>query len=160
MTTPKLNVFGLIVADMPRALAVSDSTSGRPTSLPEEMVPIEHEMSERIVRTLVFGIPPLALVVGGWLAWGGVLRWQDLVVLAVYVGNDLNDLLARFGIQVEHRTVQDYRHFHSAPSWVLAELPGRRVRRLFHPSAFGNAPDRGSLLSHVFQNSPHDEPKD
>jgi hypothetical protein len=39
-------------------------------------------------------------------------------------GNNLNDLLARFGIEVEHRTVQDYRHFHTAPSWVLAELPG------------------------------------
>ncbi len=37
-------------------------------------------------------------------------------------GNNLNDLLARFGVEVENRTVQDYGHYHSAPSWVLAEL--------------------------------------
>ena len=30
-----------------------------------EMVPIEHETLERVVRTLVFGVPPVALAVGG-----------------------------------------------------------------------------------------------
>jgi stearoyl-CoA desaturase (delta-9 desaturase) len=48
-----------------------------------EMVPIAHETSERIVRTVVFGAPPAALVVAGWLAWGGSLHWQDLLVLAI-----------------------------------------------------------------------------
>jgi stearoyl-CoA desaturase (Delta-9 desaturase) len=48
-----------------------------------ETVPIENEASERLVRTLVFGVPPAALVVAAWLAWGGVLRWQDLLVLAI-----------------------------------------------------------------------------
>ena len=48
-----------------------------------ETVPIENERSERAVRTVVFGLPPAALLAGGWLAWGGALRWQDLVVLAV-----------------------------------------------------------------------------
>jgi putative methionine-R-sulfoxide reductase with GAF domain len=38
------------------------------------------------------------------------------------------------------------------------ELPARLVRKFFHPSAFFNAPDRRSLLSHLFQNSPHYEP--
>src|SRR3954447_8825247 len=37
-------------------------------------------------------------------------------------GNNLNVLLARFGIEVENRTVQDYEHNNQAPSWVLAEL--------------------------------------
>ncbi len=37
-------------------------------------------------------------------------------------GNNLNELLARFGITVENRTVQDYEHHRKAPSWVLAEL--------------------------------------
>ena len=37
-------------------------------------------------------------------------------------GNNLNDLLARFGIEVANCTVQDYEHYLSAPSWVLAEL--------------------------------------
>ncbi len=37
-------------------------------------------------------------------------------------GNNLNALLARFGIEVLNATVQDYEHNHSAPSWVLADL--------------------------------------
>jgi hypothetical protein len=37
-------------------------------------------------------------------------------------GNNVNDLLARFGIHVANATVQDYEHHRQAPSWVLAEL--------------------------------------
>ena len=37
-------------------------------------------------------------------------------------GNNLNDLLVRFGIEVENATVQDYARFRSAPSWILPEL--------------------------------------
>jgi hypothetical protein len=37
-------------------------------------------------------------------------------------GNNLNQLLARFGIQVENTTVQDYEHHRQVPSWILAEL--------------------------------------
>ena len=48
-----------------------------------EMVPIEHETSEQVVRTLFFVLPPVALALGGWLAWGGTLHWQDLVVLRI-----------------------------------------------------------------------------
>jgi stearoyl-CoA desaturase (Delta-9 desaturase) len=50
---------------------------------PPETVPIAHETSERVVRTMVFAIPPAALFAGGWLAWGGTLHWHDLVVLAI-----------------------------------------------------------------------------
>jgi stearoyl-CoA desaturase (Delta-9 desaturase) len=48
-----------------------------------DMVPIKHDTSEHVVRTMVFALPPAALVVGGWLAWGGALHWQDLLVLAI-----------------------------------------------------------------------------
>src|SRR4051812_6124237 len=37
-------------------------------------------------------------------------------------GNNLNALLARFGIEVSNCTVQDYEHNNNAPSWVLPEL--------------------------------------
>ncbi len=37
-------------------------------------------------------------------------------------GNNVNDLLARFGLTVSNCTVQDYEHHRNAPSWVLAEL--------------------------------------
>ena len=48
-----------------------------------ETVPIDHETSERVVRTLVVGVPPAALALGAWLAWGGILHWQDLLVLVI-----------------------------------------------------------------------------
>jgi Family of unknown function (DUF6421) len=38
-------------------------------------------------------------------------------------GNNIADLVARFGIEIENATVQDYDHHHrDAPSWVLAAL--------------------------------------
>ena len=37
-------------------------------------------------------------------------------------GNNVNELLARFGIEVENTTVQDYEHNRDAPSWILGDL--------------------------------------
>ncbi|HEY2161884.1 MAG TPA: DUF6421 family protein, partial [Solirubrobacteraceae bacterium] len=37
-------------------------------------------------------------------------------------GNNVNELLARFGLHIDNDTVQDYEHSVSAPSWILAEL--------------------------------------
>ncbi len=37
-------------------------------------------------------------------------------------GNNVNDLLERFGIHLQNDTVQDYEHCVRAPSWILAEL--------------------------------------
>jgi hypothetical protein len=43
-------------------------------------------------------------------------------------GNNLNMLLARFGVTIEHDTVQDYEHnLNATPSWVRAQL-GRGER--------------------------------
>jgi hypothetical protein len=42
-------------------------------------------------------------------------------------GNNLNDLLARFGLHLRNDTVQDYEHHRAAPTWILAGLqPGGR----------------------------------
>ncbi|HUA49111.1 MAG TPA: DUF6421 family protein [Solirubrobacteraceae bacterium] len=44
-------------------------------------------------------------------------------------GNNLNELLARFGLHLENDTVQDYEHYRGAPTWILAQLdPGARGR--------------------------------
>jgi hypothetical protein len=38
-------------------------------------------------------------------------------------GNNVNDLLVRFGIEITNATVQDYdNHRHETPSWILADL--------------------------------------
>jgi len=45
-------------------------------------------------------------------------------------GNNVNELLARFGLHLENETVQDYEHCAGAPSWIVAALePGERGRR-------------------------------
>jgi hypothetical protein len=37
-------------------------------------------------------------------------------------GNNLNELLTRFGLHLENDTVQDYEHCAGAPTWIFAEL--------------------------------------
>jgi stearoyl-CoA desaturase (Delta-9 desaturase) len=81
-----------------------------PARRPTEMVPIEHETPDRIVRTLVFVVPPAALGVGGWLAWGGSLHWQDLLVLAVTY------TLTGLGITVGYHRLFTHRSFKTTRS--------------------------------------------
>ena len=70
-----------------------------------EVVPIQHETSERIVRTLVVALPPAALVVAGFLAWGGTLHWQDLLVLAITY------TLSGLGVTVGYHRLFTHRSF-------------------------------------------------
>jgi stearoyl-CoA desaturase (delta-9 desaturase) len=55
------------------------------TPLPGEadVVPIEHEGFERVVRVLATTVPLAAVGLAAWLAWGGTLHWQDLLVLTI-----------------------------------------------------------------------------
>jgi hypothetical protein len=48
-------------------------------------------------------------------------------------GNNVNDLLRRFGIEVTNATVQDYERHREAPSWVLADLVERESDGAFRP---------------------------
>ncbi len=52
-------------------------------------------------------------------------------------GNNLNELLARFGLRLRNDTVQDYEHCDGAPTWVLAQL------------AHGGRGREGDLLARV-----------
>ena len=70
-----------------------------------ESVPIENETSERIVRSMVFGVPPAALLIAGWMAWGGALHWHDLVVLAITY------TLTGLGITVGYHRLFTHRSF-------------------------------------------------
>ena len=88
-----------------------------------EMVPIVHETSERIVRWVVFVVPPAALAVGGWLAWGGSLHWPDLLVLAITY------TLTGLGITVGFHRLLTHRSFKTtrAVRAVLAVLGSMAV---------------------------------
>jgi stearoyl-CoA desaturase (Delta-9 desaturase) len=80
-----------------------------------ETVPIKHEGLERVIRTLVFAVPPAALALGGWLAWGGALHWQDLVVLAIMY------MLTGLGITVGYHRLFTHRSFKTT-RWLRALL--------------------------------------
>ena len=56
-----------------------------------------------------------------WVERGGGLIVLGETEQAKY-GNNLNDLLARFGVEIENCTVQDYEHHREAPSWIYADL--------------------------------------
>jgi stearoyl-CoA desaturase (delta-9 desaturase) len=105
--------------EYPRPRQAEPELSARRVHNPTaEVVPIEHESRERIVRALVTGLPFAALGVAGWLAWGGALHWQDVLVLVVTY------LLSGIGITVGYHRLFTHRSFKTtrAVRAVLAVL--------------------------------------
>ena len=111
-----------------REFAVAAHTDGplTPAALADtDVLVIAHPSDPRWEHTVDGGSPRLGAAeldaIDDFVRGGG-----GLIVLAETeqdkYGNNLNDLLARFGIRVENATVQDYEHHREAPSWVLAEL--------------------------------------
>jgi stearoyl-CoA desaturase (Delta-9 desaturase) len=71
----------------------------------EDVLVIEHEMLDRTANAIVTIVPIALLGLAVWLAWGGTLHWQDLVVLgAVYV-------LSGAGITVGYHRLFTHRSF-------------------------------------------------
>ncbi len=92
-------------------------------SVTAETIPIENETAERVVRVVVFGLPPAALVAAGWMAWGGALNWHDLVVLG------LTYALTGLGITVGFHRLFTHRSFKTSRAMraVLAVLGSMAV---------------------------------
>jgi stearoyl-CoA desaturase (delta-9 desaturase) len=111
-----------------------------------ELVPIEHETRERLVRTGVIGVPLAALGVAGWLAWGGTLHWQDLVVLVIVY------TLTGVGITVGYHRLFTHRSFKTS----------RVLRAVF--AVLGSMAVEGSVIEwvathrkhHTFSDAPGD----
>jgi len=86
---------------------------------------IAHPSESTWERTTGTGSPRLTAdeldAVEGYVASGGGLIVLGETEQDKY-GNNLNELLARFGLHLENDTVQDYQHHVNAPSWVLADL--------------------------------------
>jgi stearoyl-CoA desaturase (delta-9 desaturase) len=104
---------------------------------PPESVPIVHETSERVVRTLVFALPPAALLAAGWMAWGGTLHWHDLLVLAITY------TLSSLGITVGFHRLFTHRSFKTT----------RAVRALL--AVFGSMAVEGPLIEWVSTHNHH-----
>jgi stearoyl-CoA desaturase (delta-9 desaturase) len=75
-------------------------SSAAPPAPADDTQPTEHETLDRIATGLVTVLPFLGLGVVCWQAWGGFLRWSDLVVFAIVYA------LTGLGI-----TVGFHRHF-------------------------------------------------
>jgi stearoyl-CoA desaturase (delta-9 desaturase) len=112
-------------------------TTIRDTAVAADVIPIEHETRERVVRILVLGVPLAALVGAGWLAWGGTLNWHDLVVLAVtYV-------LSGLGVTVGYHRLFTHRSFKTS----------RPMRALF--AVLGAMAVEGSVIEWVATHRKH-----
>src|SRR6059058_2204769 len=61
---PPTHDVGLATA---QTLPARRASGPLPVERATEMVPIEHESCDRVVRTVVFALPPAALAFAGWL---------------------------------------------------------------------------------------------
>jgi stearoyl-CoA desaturase (delta-9 desaturase) len=104
-----------------------------------EMVPIEHETRERIVRVAVIAVPLAALGSAGWLAWGGTLQWRDLLVLAIVYA------LTGAGITVGYHRLFTHRSFTTS----------RALRVVF--AVLGSMAVEGSVIEWVATHRRHHE---
>lgn len=75
--------------------------------------------------------------------------WRASLAFYEVSRDALVQVYTRKGPQLARRDVQI----------AVDRLPTRLVRKFFHPSSFFDAPDRRSLLSHLFQNAPSYEPE-
>ena len=73
-----------------------------------EMVDLKHEALDRWANVIVIVGPLAAVVFAGWIAWGGSLHWQDLLVLAITYP------LTGLGITVGYHRLFTHRSFQTA----------------------------------------------
>jgi stearoyl-CoA desaturase (Delta-9 desaturase) len=78
---------------------------------------------DRVANVVVMIVPVGLVGVAAWLAWGGALRWADLVVLA------LTYLLTGFGVTVGFHRLFTHRSFRTSPAMrgLLAALGSAAV---------------------------------
>src|SRR3984885_13255284 len=90
-----------------------------------EVLVIAHPSDPAWERTTGSGSPRLSAeeidAIEAFVSAGGGLIVLGETEQEKY-GNNLNELLARFGLHLENDTVQDYEHYRDAPSWILADL--------------------------------------
>lgn len=127
-----------------RARGVSPPAA--PSQGEAEMVEIPHEGLDRVANVIVIVAPLVAVGVAAWLAWGGSLHWQDMVVLAITY------LLTGMGITVGFHRLFTHRSFQTS----------RPLRAAF--AVLGSMAVEGPLLEWVSTHRKHhqfsDQPGD
>ncbi|GAC1488113.1 MAG: acyl-CoA desaturase [Solirubrobacteraceae bacterium] len=76
---------------------------------PADSVLLEHETADRLMNAAVVIVPIALLIWAIRLAWGGVLHWQDLLVLAVLY------VLTGAGVTVGYHRLFTHRSFKTSP---------------------------------------------
>ncbi len=104
---------------------------------PRDVVPIEHSGFDRTINLIVTVVPFGLLALAMWLAWGGVLGWPDLLVLAIMY------TATAFGITVGFHRLFTHRSFKT----------GRAMRALF--GILGSAAVEGPLIEWVANHRRH-----
>jgi stearoyl-CoA desaturase (delta-9 desaturase) len=110
---------------------MSDQSAG------DDTLAVEHETVDRLANLVVVVVPVALLGLAIWLAWGGALHWQDLVVLAV------SYLITGVGITVGFHRLFTHRSFKTR----------RPIRALF--AVFGSAAVEGPLIEWVSTHRKH-----
>jgi stearoyl-CoA desaturase (Delta-9 desaturase) len=95
------------------------------------------DTADRVANLVVTTVPFALVGVAAWLAWGGVLRWPDLVALAVTY------LLCGLGITVGFHRLFTHRSFKTSPA----------LRLLF--AALGSAAIEGPVIEWVANHRKH-----
>jgi len=90
-----------------------------------DVLVLAHPSDPKWERTTGTGAPRLTAdeieAIEAWVTGGGGLIVLGETEQDKY-GNNVNELLARFGLKLENDTVQDYEHSTGAPTWILSEL--------------------------------------
>ncbi len=102
-----------------------------------DVVAVEHETLDRLANIVLTVVPLALLGVAIWLAWGGTLHWQDLVVLAV------SYVLTVVGVTVGYHRLFTHRSF----------MTSRPLRALF--AILGSAAVEGPVIEWVSTHRKH-----
>jgi hypothetical protein len=90
-----------------------------------DVLVLAHPSDPKWERTTGTGSPRLSDAeldaIEAWVDGGGGLIVLGETEQDKY-GNNVNELLARFGLELQNDTVQDYEHSTGAPTWILASL--------------------------------------
>jgi stearoyl-CoA desaturase (delta-9 desaturase) len=114
----------------------------QPGQLPSRLVdrgtkPMENATADRVANGVVTVVPFLLLFVAGWLAWGGLLHWQDLLVMGITY------LLTGLGVTVGYHRLFTHRSFKT----------GKAVRIVI--GALGSAAIEGPVIEWVATHRQH-----
>ena len=112
-------------------------TEPRSSSAVSEVRPVTFPLVDRVASGVVTGVPPLMLGVAIWFGWGGVVHWQDLVVLVVTYE------LVGIGVTVGFHRLLTHRSFKTSPL----------LRGIF--AALGSAAAEGPVIEWVATHRKH-----